>query len=76
MQPELRYFRATNVLTLPQSLKVGPGATHVRVFAGDVFALEADRCTKESRFVNGRLRAGDFVEVTETEFMNSNPEKD
>ncbi len=68
MQPALRYFRSIYVLTLPQSLQVGPGATHVRVYPGENFALEEAKCTKESRFVNGRLRAGDLVEITAAEY--------
>ncbi len=59
----LRYFKSTNTLTLPASLQVGAGASHVRLMPGEVVAFDSEKCRAESRFINGRVRAGDLVEV-------------
>jgi hypothetical protein len=63
-----RYFRAAQPLTLPQSLIAGPGATHLQIAPGDVVAFDGERCARELRFVNGRTRAGDLVEITAKEY--------
>jgi len=60
----MRTFKATTHLTLPQALQAGPGATHVRLAPGETVELDEAACAKESRFIAGRVRAGDLVEIT------------
>lgn len=56
-----RTFRVTQgVLVVPQAVAAGPGATHLRLRAGDTLTIPATRC---GRFIRGRLLAGDLVEV-------------
>jgi hypothetical protein len=57
-----RYFKvaAGRVVIPPRGLLTGPGATHLRFGEGDVLELEAG---KVDRFIRGRVRAGDLVEV-------------
>lgn len=56
-------FKATTHLTLPKALQAGPGGTHVMLNPGDEVELDDKACAAESRFINGRKRAGDLVEV-------------
>lgn len=69
----MRYFKLTNHLTVPRSLLPGIGNTHERPSPGDVIAVSEEACARESRFVNGRLRAGDMVEVKAPEGETSDP---
>ncbi len=50
-------------LTMPADLMVGPGVTTMRLVPGDVFDLDAEVCQAQQRFISGRLRAGDLVEL-------------
>jgi hypothetical protein len=63
-----RYFRSVNHLTLPSTIHTGAGATHTRLAPGDVIDLCPKKCAAESRFINGRVRGGDLVEVDAAEF--------
>lgn len=65
----MRFFKLVNHLTVPRSLLPGPGNTHHRPEPGDVIAIPDEACARESRFVNGRVRAGDMVEVKEAEYL-------
>ena len=65
----MRYFKLTTHLTVPRSLSPGAGNTHERPVPGDVIACTDESCARESRFVNGRVRAGDMIETTETEYL-------
>jgi hypothetical protein len=58
-----RTFRAQNYLTLPQGVLPGPGATNMRLEPGAVFTVEDDVATRQSRFLNNRVRMGDLVEI-------------
>ena len=62
-----RHFRTCpgRTLALPQNLIAGPGATNMRMRPGDVITLDDAACVREQRFVNGRLRAGDWEELAE-----------
>lgn len=51
-------------VTLPQGLQAGPGATNMRLPPGAVVTLEDDACEgMHSRFIAGRLRADDWVQI-------------
>jgi hypothetical protein len=63
-----RYFRTPLPLTFPISIKPGPGGEHVRSKPGELHELDGDRCNAEARFIAGRLRAGDLVEMTAAEY--------
>jgi hypothetical protein len=54
---------AGRVVTLPVGLLPGPNATNVRLEPGAVVELELERIAGHDRYVNGRLRAGDLVEL-------------
>lgn len=58
-----RTFRANNLLTLPQGLYPGPGATNMQLEPGAVFTAEDAPATQFSRFLNNRVRMGDLVEI-------------
>lgn len=62
-----RHFRTCpgRTLALPQNLIAGPGRTNMRMKPGDVITLDDASCVREQRFVNGRLRAGDWEELDE-----------
>ncbi len=60
-----RRFRALQVLALPQGLHSAPGATNMRMNPGDIVTLDDDAARQHERYLNGRLRAGDFEEVEE-----------
>lgn len=64
----MRYFQLTNPLTMPRTLLPGMGNTHKRPKAGDVVAIQDAACARDSRFVRGRVRAGDMKEITEAEY--------
>lgn len=73
---ELRYFKSTQTLTLPAALQVGAGASHVRLTPGEAIAVDAAKCQAESRFIAGRVRSGDFVELSASEYEAAiNPAK-
>lgn len=56
-----RTFRVTaGVFVVPQAVQAGPGATHLRLRAGEELTIPADAV---GRFIRGRLAAGDLVEV-------------
>lgn len=56
-----RTFRVTTgVLVVPQAVQAGPGATHLRLRAGQELTIPA---ASVGRFIRGRLAAGDLVEV-------------
>ncbi len=59
---KMRYFQVQpgRVVIPPQGLVAGPGATHLRFEAGETLELPTE---KVDRFVRGRVRAGDLVEV-------------
>ncbi len=59
----MRYFKIATHLTVPRSLLPGAGNTHKRPAPGEVIAIDDEACARESRFINGRLRAGDMIEV-------------
>lgn len=63
-----RYFKSINTLTIPSALQVGAGGVHDRAAPGDVLAFDAEKCRKEDRFINGRLRAGDLVETNKATY--------
>jgi hypothetical protein len=46
----------------PKGILTGPGATAVRFNAGDEFELPA--AAAKSRYIRGRVAAGDLVDVT------------
>jgi hypothetical protein len=60
-----RHFRAREgrTITLPQGLAAGPGATNMRLTPGEVVTVDDDAATRHSRFINGRLIAGDLEEM-------------
>lgn len=61
-----RHFRVPDgrTVTLPQGLQAGPGATNMRLDPGAVVTLDDAACNGEhSRFIAGRLRAGDLEEI-------------
>lgn len=58
-----RHFRSPQYLTLPQGLLAGPGATNMRLLPGSIVTLDDAACSRNERFINGRLRAGDLVEL-------------
>jgi hypothetical protein len=62
----MRYFKLVTHLTVPRSLLSGVGNLHVRPEPGNTLALGDDACARESRFINGRLRAGDLIEIKES----------
>lgn len=68
----MRRFRVPEgrIVTLPVDLCPGPGVTNMRVVAGGEIDLEVARCTTHTRFLNGRLRAGDLVELGENDPPN------
>lgn len=56
-----RTFRVTRgLLIVPQAVQAGPGATHLRLRAGEDLTIPA---AAVGRFIRGRLIAGDLVEV-------------
>lgn len=67
----MRYFKFVNHLTMPRTLRPGLGNTHVRPVPGDTIAIDEFACAKESRFINGRKRAGDMVEIKEAAHSES-----
>jgi hypothetical protein len=67
----MRYFKLATHLTVPRSLLPGMGNTHVRPTPGDVIAIDEDACARHSRFVNGRMRAGDMTEIKESEYRKA-----
>lgn len=62
-----RHFRSPQYLVLPQGVQAGPGATNMRLNPGSIITLDDDTCVSHSRFINGRLRAGDLVELGDAE---------
>lgn len=60
-----RHFRSPQYLVFPQGVQAGPGATNMRLSPGSIVTLDDDTCVNHSRFINGRLRAGDLVELDE-----------
>ncbi len=50
-------------LTLPIELASAPGVNHMRLKPGEVIELDEDRCNTFQRFIAGRVRAGDLVEL-------------
>lgn len=67
----MRYFKLATHLTVPRTLLPGAGNTHVRPTPGDVIAIDDAACARESRFVNGRVRAGDMTEVDESAYRKA-----
>lgn len=61
--PRTFLTRDGRTVTLPQGLQAGAGATNMRLHPGAVVTLEDDKCVEYSRFINGRLRAEDLVEI-------------
>lgn len=61
---ETMRIRAIRVTTLPQDLAPGPGGTNLRMAPGDELDLDAARARANARYLNGRIRAGDLVDVT------------
>lgn len=61
----MRSFRVCKdrTLTLPQGLKAGPGQTNMRLPAGACVTVDDDACQLHAKFVNGRIRAGDWEEI-------------
>jgi hypothetical protein len=61
-----RAFRvaAGRTVTLPQGLRAGPGRTNMRLEEGALVTLNlAGEAAQFGRFVNGRVTAGDLVEI-------------
>lgn len=65
----MRYFKLATHLTMPRSLLPGIGDTHERPHPGDVVAIDDGACARDSRFINGRVNAGDIKETTESEYL-------
>jgi hypothetical protein len=61
----IRKFKipAGRALALPHGLQTAPGAMTMRVNAHDIFELDSERCQQFQRFIAGRLRAGDLIEL-------------
>lgn len=59
----MRRFKLINHLTLPLGLQAAPGGVHRRAVPGDVVEIDDDRCREHDRFLRGRVRAGDLVEI-------------
>lgn len=59
---KLRFFEVQPGRTVipPRGVVAGPGATNLRYDAGETIELPAD---KVDRYIRGRVRAGDLVEV-------------
>lgn len=59
---KLRYFQVQpgRVVIPPRGVVAGPGATNLRYEAGETLELPDE---KVDRFIRGRVRAGDLVEV-------------
>jgi hypothetical protein len=64
-KPTTRRFQvpAGRVVVLPVGLLPGPNATNTRLEPGAVVELDLDRIARHDRYVNGRVRAGDLVEL-------------
>jgi hypothetical protein len=58
-----RRFKLTTHLTFPLELYAAPGAAYHLAEPGDVIELCAERCLGFDRFLRGRIRAGDLVEL-------------
>lgn len=58
-----RWFKLNTHLTLPLELHPAPGAKHHKAEPGHVIGLDAERCKSHDRFLRGRTRAGDMVEL-------------
>lgn len=60
-----RMFRVCEgrTVTLPQGLQAGPGATNVRLEEGAEFELQDAKCIEFGRFIAGRERQGDMIEI-------------
>lgn len=60
-----RSFRVPEgrIVVLPQGVQAGPGATNMRLPSGSIVTLEDDTFNKNQRYLNGRVRAGDLVEL-------------
>lgn len=59
-----RRFKMINPLTFPLDLHAGPGAAYRRAEAGDEVEIDVERAQQFDRFLRGRVRAGDMVELT------------
>lgn len=71
-----RTFRACEgrTVTLPASVKAGPGATTMRLDPGCVVTLTDGECVQNARFIAGRLRAGDLEEIDASTLVGEVPE--
>ncbi len=58
-----RRFKLNAHLTFPLELLPAPGARHHRAEPGHIVELDAERCKAHDRFIRGRVRAGDLVEL-------------
>lgn len=52
-------------VSLPHGLQTAPGANTMRAKPGEILEIEAERCQAFTRFLNGRIAAGDLTEVNE-----------
>lgn len=60
-----RYFQVPEgrTLVMPQGVQIGPGASSMRYKAGGILVLEDAEVLTNQRFLSGRVRAGDLVEL-------------
>lgn len=62
--PKTYLVQPGRTVTLPQGLRAGPGATNMRLPPGAVVTFEDKQLTSEfQRFIAGRERSGDWVEI-------------
>lgn len=60
---KIRRFKLNTHLTFPIQLMAGPGASYHRAQPGHTVEISSARCAAHERFLRGRIRAGDMVEL-------------
>lgn len=63
MTTTTRRFMMLKPLTFPLDLHAGPGAAYRRADAGDEIEIDVVRAQEFDRFLRGRIRGGDMVEL-------------
>lgn len=60
----IRRFKLNTHLTMPLELLAAPVAEYHRGEPVSIVEIDAERCKAFDRFIRGRIRAGDMVELT------------
>jgi hypothetical protein len=58
-----RRFKFVRHLTMPLELLAAPGAQYHLGEPGDEVDIDEERCRQFDRFLRGRVRAGDLIEI-------------